>query len=80
MKILEIIYTYISLILYMILKIVLKLPFIKQILSKFKEYEKDLYRQPVEMIISAGYTVEVHYIETEDGYINTAWRVGKKNI
>lgn len=27
-----------------------------------------------------GYTVEVHYIETEDGYINTAWRIGKAGV
>ena len=32
------------------------------------------------MIISKGYSVEVHQIETEDGYILTAWRIGKNNI
>lgn len=32
------------------------------------------------MIMKDGYSVEVHYIETGDGYINTAWRIGKEGI
>jgi hypothetical protein len=64
---------------YLLLKLVLKLPLVKRLSSLrfFSSFDPDLFRSPTELIMAAGYTIEIHNIETEDGYILTAWRIGK---
>ena len=76
---LEIIFYYFLFCIYFSYFIILKIPFIKRILNFpfFKKFEKDIFRTPIEMIISDGYSIEIHNITTDDGYILTAWRIGK---
>ncbi len=64
---------------YFLLKLLLKLPLIKRLctLRLMTAYDPDLFRSPTELIMAAGYTIEIHNVETEDGYILTAWRIGK---
>ena len=38
----------------------------------------DAYKTIPELIMSAGYQVEIHKVKTEDDYINTAWRITGK--
>jgi hypothetical protein len=64
---------------YFLLKLLLKLPLVKRVSNfrLFSSFDPDLFRSPTELIMAAGYTIEIHNVETEDGYILTAWRIGK---